>query len=202
MTDLRTLFRRNVARVAAEGRAASADLIHRLKQMSAAEFLRQPWTVIDQLTWAQYKEIVRVVAPDVKLAAGKVEVPEKEKRTVLDWWRERSGSFRSLVWTIAVTVAFMTIGLMAPWIHKATLSRAEVVRPSSWQAWPVCARLSAYTDGCVYTPTQDLNWDWAAWKLDMPVETLRRANPHLPSPFIIRGAPLLIWRGRGHLLEN
>lgn len=199
MTDARTQFRHHVAKVKTDGRAASADLVRRLKQMSAEEFLKQPWTTFNRLTWAQYREIVSVIAPDVKLPEPTIEEPEDERQRPIDWWRERSVGFRSLIWTALLTVMVTTLGTLTPWAYKAALSRMDLVRPANWQTWPACSRLSAYTDGCIYTPAQDLNWDWVALELDMPVETLRRANPHLPLNFIIRRARLVIWRGRGRL---
>jgi hypothetical protein len=33
----------------------------------------------------------------------------------------------------------------------------------------------------------------------MPVETLRKANRHLPPRFIVRRAPLFVWRERGRV---
>lgn len=76
-----------------------------------------------------------------------------------------------------------------------------IVRPASTATWPSCSRLSRYTDGCVYTPTQDLNWEWVARQLDIPVEVLKRTNRHQPPQFIVGRAPLIVWRERGRL-EN
>lgn len=199
MADLRRLFHRDVAQVEADAQAGSAELIRRLKQMSPAELLKQPWTVFDQLTAAQYREVVKKVAPDVKLAEPTIETPTEEKKTLLEWWRERSIGLRSSVLTTAVTTILAFAGILVPWAHKWTLNQVGLVRPVLTTTWPECRRLSSYTDGCIYTPTQDLNWDWVAWKLQMPVETLRRANGHLPPLFIVRRAPLVIWRETGRL---
>jgi hypothetical protein len=169
--------------------------------MSPAELLTQPWIVFDQLTSAQYRDVVRTVAPDVKLDEPTIETPAKEKKTLLEWWRERSISMRSSIPTVAVTVVLAVGGILVPWAPKWTLSQIEAVRPVSTSKWPECRRLGSYTDGCIYTPTQDLNWDWVAWKLQMPKEILLRANPHLPPLFIVRRAPLVVWRERGRL-EN
>lgn len=201
MASARTLFRRNVAKVKADARKASAELVQRLKDMSPTEFLRQPPSVFNRLTLAQYREIVRVIDPNVKLPNPKIEFPIGENRSLRDWWREQSVRARSAALMAILTVVFAVVGVLTPWIWRLRLSQMDVVRPISTLTWPTCSRLSAYTDGCVYTPTQDLDWDQVARQLDMPVEILRRNNRHLPPQFIVRGAPLVIWRERGRL-EN
>lgn len=199
MPDSRTQFQRNVSKVKADARAASGALVHRLKRMSAEEFLRQPRSTFNRLTLAQYREIVSVIAPGMKLPETTSKAPEKKKRRLIDWWHERSVGFRSFVSMAVVTVMLATLGTLTASAYKIMLSRIDVVRPANWQTWPACSRLSAHTDGCIYRPTQDLTWEWVAWQLDLPVETLRRNNPHQPLQFIIRRAPLAIWRGRGRL---
>jgi hypothetical protein len=201
MIDPRALFRRNVTKVAADARQASADLVRRLKRMPPGEFLKQPASVFDHLTPAQYREIVGAIAPGVKLVQPAIENPAAEKPTLLEWWRERSVGMRSFLLTASFTVLFATLGALAPSAFKWTLSQTDIVRSRATDTWPACSRLSPTTDGCIYTPTQDLNWDGVAQQLNMPVETLRKANRHLPPQFIVRRAPLIVWRERGRL-EN
>lgn len=201
MIDPRALFQRNVTKVAADARQASADLVRRLKRMSSAEFLKQPASTFDHLTSAQYREIVGVIAPGVKLVQPAIENPAEEKPTLLEWWRELSVGMRSFVLTAGFTLLFATLGTLAPSAFKWALSQTDIVRPRMPDTWPACSRLSPTTDGCIYTPTQDLNWDWVAQQLNMPVETLHRQNQHLPPQFIVRRAPVIVWRERGRL-EN
>lgn len=200
MADQRKTFQSNVARVKADARTNSAYLVQRLKRMTPAEFLRQPPHVFAQLTTKQYREIVATIAPNVKiLRAPAGEPPTSETRTFMDWWRERSAFAQSFLAMLSVTVTFSGAGIFAPLATKWALSRVEIVRPISTATWPTCQRLSRYTDGCIYTPSQDLNWDWVAGQIDLPVEVLRRTNTHQPPQFIVRGAPLVIWRERGRL---
>lgn len=201
MPDARRDFQRNVAKIKADGRVASVNLVRRLKGMSAKELLNQPWTVLDQLSLEQYREVVGAIAPDVKLQVPKIEKLQSEELTWSEWWCEQSANRRSFVYVTLVTLVVSLLGILAPWAYKATLSRIPIRRPASTLTWPACHRLSAYTDGCIYTPTQDLNWARVAGQLDMPVETLRRINQQEPTPFILRGVPLAIWRERGQL-EN
>ena len=203
MADLRALFRQNITKVSTDAKRASNGLVERLKQLTPQEFLRQPPNVFAHLTDKQYREIVAKIAPNTKLPAPPViEEPVEEKRSLLDWWREQSAFAQSFLVTLFVTIIITLAAALEPLAMKWTLTRAEIVRPISTATWPVCQRLSGYTDGCVYFPSQDLNWDWVAERLDLPVETLREPNRHLSPQFIPRGAQLVIWRYRGHLVEN
>lgn len=203
MPDQRTAFRQNVARIKADATKASDDLVQRLKKLTPAEFLRQPPQIFNQIKLNQYRDIVATIAPEVRLPVPDTEVSATKARrfALKTWWRERSALTQSIIVTVIVSMIFSTAGVIAPLAAKWTLSRTEVVRPSTTTNWPVCKRLSEYTDGCLYYPTQDLNWDWAAWKLNMPLETLRRTNRHLPGQWIPANAQLVVWRERGRL-EN
>ena len=201
MIDPRTIFKRNVQRIAADHRTASKQLIARLKKMSPAEFLRQPPDVFNRLSLTQYREVVASIAPEVKLPQPTIKPSKPKTRDIGQWWRDRSVLIRSGAITVAVTSAIALGGATVPPLYKWTLSRTAIVRPHSTDTWPTCSRLSQYTDGCVYTPAQDLNWDWVAQQLGMPIEVLKRNNRHQPPQFVVRRAPLIVWRERGRL-EN
>lgn len=204
MSDRRTAFRDGITRVKNDYRKASDDLVRRLKKLTPEEFLRQSPRIFDGLTLDQYRDVVATIAPQVDLpAAGANEADAAKKRLggLTTWWRNQSAWTKSTIATIIVTAIFSVVGVITPHAFKWTLSRLEVVRPAVVTTWPVCKRLSRYTDGCVYYPVQDLNWDWVAWKLNLPVEVLRRNNPDLQQQWIPARAQLVIWRERGRL-EN
>jgi hypothetical protein len=202
MPDRRTTFRENVARIETDATNASDDLIRRLKKLTPEEFLRQPPRVFNQLKLDQYRDVVATIAPRVRLPASDTnEVSGNKTRgfALKTWWRERSALARSMIVTIIVSIIFSATGMIVPLAVKWTLSRTEIVRPTMTANWPVCKRLSEYTDGCVYYPTQDLNWDWVAQKLNIPLEILRRTNRHLPWQWIPANTQLVVWRERGRL---
>jgi hypothetical protein len=202
MADLRAWFRKNVTHVKEDADKSSVQLVQRLKQMTPAEFLRLPPNTFASLTAAQYRDIVATIAPDTKLP----EPPPLEElpadiRTWGDWWRERSTLIQLSIVTMAITVIAVGIAIAVPTAWKWTVSRMEIVRPVSTATWPVCARLSAYTDGCVYYPTQNLTWAWVAQQLAIPPQELYEANQHLPPQYIPVNSMLVVWRHRGRL-EN
>jgi hypothetical protein len=200
MPDLRAFFRSNVRRVQDDAIKASDDLVRRLKRLTPGEFLRQSPRLFAHLTPEQYRDIVGTIAPQVRLPASPTVVEiKRDRRKLADWWRERSVLTQSGLVTISMTLILSAIGMFAPLAVKATLGRMEVVRPTSSATWPVCKRLSEYTDGCIYYPAQDLNWDWVALKLGLPVEVLRRNNRHLTTQWVPVNAPVVIWRERGRL---
>lgn len=202
MPDRRTTFRENVARIETDATKASDGLVRRLKKLTPEEFLRQPPRVFNQLKLDQYRDIVATIAPRVRLPASDTNDVSKNKKrdfALKTWWRERSALARSMIAMTIVSAIFSVPGITVPLAAKWTLSRMEVVRPTVTAKWPVCKRLSEYTDGCVYYPTQDLNWDWVAQKLNIPPEILRRTNRHLPSQWIPANAQLVVWRERGRL---
>lgn len=203
MAERRTEFRENVEDVKEDADKDSQRLVLRLKQMTPAEFLRLPSKTFASLTAKQYREIVAAIAPDVKipkLPRSARYSPETSK-TLRDWWRRRSILTQMITATVAITMICVAAAIESPLAWKWILSRMELVRPHSTSNWPVCARLSEHTDGCVYYPTRDLNWSEVAGQLSMSIPEMQQTNPHLPSQFIPATAPLAIWRHRGRL-EN
>ena len=74
---------------------------------------------------------------------------------------------------------------------------APPIRPVNAAQWPVCRRLNAHIDGCIYHVQAGLTWDEAATLLRMPVAQLRNVNSSLLS--LQPNSWLVIWRGRGTL---
>ena len=174
--------------------------MERLKRMTPAEFLRLPPKTFELLTAAQYKDIVATIAPDSRLPAPPpAEEFPVEKRRLRDWWRERSTLTQVMAVTMATTLVVVMMAIMSPLAWKWLWGRIEIVRPMSTTTWPTCARLSHYTDGCVYYPAQNLNWVWVAQQLDISLDELYAANRHLPPQYIPAHSTLVIWRHRGHL---
>lgn len=200
MADLRVWFRKNVTHVKEDAGKASAQLVQRLKQMTPAEFLRLPPNTFASLTAAQYRDIVATIAPDTKLPMPPpLEELPADTRTWRDWWRERSTLMQVHIVTTAITVIAVGIAIAVPMAWKWTVSRMEIVRPASTATWPVCARLSPYTDGCVYHPRQNLTWDGVAQELAVSPQELYAANQHLPPQYIPANSTLAVWRHRGRL---
>jgi len=200
MADLRRWFRENIARVKADADNGNRELAERLKRMTPAEFLRLPRQTYESLTAAQYREIVATIAPDTRLPTPPVmEEVTPDTRTWRDWWRECSTLMQVLAVTIATTLIVVMATIATPLAWQWLMNRVEIVRPISTATWPVCHRLSPYTDGCVYRPAQALNWAWVAQQLGMSLEELYAANRHLPPQYIPANATLVVWRHRGRL---
>ncbi|MGH6711767.1 MAG: hypothetical protein ACREEK_22695 [Bradyrhizobium sp.] len=202
MADRRTQFRENVANVKRDANNHSKQLVQRLKQLTPAEFLRLPAKTFAFLTTAEYGDIVATIAPGTKVpAAPPVEGVVAEATTWRNWWHTRSTLTQMAIFTAVVTTIFVAVAIGTPGAWKSIMSRMEVVRPRSTATWPRCARLSSYTDGCVYYPNRDLQWAVVAEQLQMPRQELYDANRHLPPQFIPARAALVIWRHRGRLEE-
>jgi len=204
MPDRRSTFQNNMNQVKADSKKASEDLVKRLKKLTPEEFLRLPPRMLNRLKLDQYRDIVASIAPEVQLSVPKSEgtaSQTKRRLTLQAWWGERSATAQSLITTIILSLLFGSVGVLIVPAAKWGLSRVEVVRSATTANWPVCKRLSIYTDGCVYYPTQDLNWEWIAQKLNIPIESLQRTNRHLPTKFVPTNAQLAVWRYRGRL-EN
>lgn len=201
MANLRAFFRSNVRHVQNDAIKASDELVRRLKRLTPEEFLRQSPRLFARLTQNQYRDVVATIAPQVRLPAAPPPVAEvkRDHWTLGKWWRERSVLVQTLIVTIATTLIFTMAGVFAPLGVKATLGHMEVVRPTSTATWPVCKRLSEYTDGCIYYPSQNLNWQWVALKTGLPVENLHRTNRRINTQWLPANTPVVIWRERGRL---
>lgn len=69
--------------------------------------------------------------------------------------------------------------------------------PVNTSTWPLCNRLTPYTDGCVYTVTSAISWRSAADALDFDAATLASRNGHLKNRAMLqRGDRLTVWRGQ------
>lgn len=202
MPDRRSEFFTNVAKVKADAKNDAQQLLRELKMMTVAEFLRLPAKRLALLTAAQYREVVATIAPEIRLPGPPPPEHVRIEATILrDWWRACPTIMQMILITIMVTTTIIFAATGSPWAWKWAMSRVEIVRPRSTMTWPECARLSRFTDGCVYYPAQDLDLATAADRLQMSPQELRDTNPHLPPQFVPAHTPLAIWRHRGRL-EN
>jgi hypothetical protein len=204
MADPRIIFKRDVAVAVEDYRRASEALVAQLKTLTPEEFLRQPLPIFNRLTLEQYQKIVETIAPEMKIAA-----PDRQSfasagraERLRDFWRTRTATARSLYVTsvIAVVIA-LALPLLAPVLswHLAPLLMERSVNPTDW---PACSRLAPDVDGCVYTPTQPLDWNWIAHHAALDLTQLRRTNQHLKTDFVPAGAEVTIWRGRVKLKRS
>jgi hypothetical protein len=202
MPDRRSEFLNNVAKVKADAKNDAQLLMRELKLMTVAEFLRLPAQRLALLTAAQYREVVATIAPEICLPGPPPpEHVRVETTTLRDWWRACPTIVQMSLITAMVTTIFIFAAIGSPWAWKWTMSRVEIVRPRLTATWPECARLSPFTDGCVYYPAQDLDLATAADRLQMSPQEIREVTPQLPLQTVPARSPLAIWRHRGRL-EN
>jgi hypothetical protein len=204
MVDLLALFRKNVETVVEDHREATAALVRRLKQLTPQDFLRRGPDVWSQLSMSQYRDVVETIAPQIHLPGMHEETmePALMLETISRWWRARSTLVQSIYLTTIMTVVVVTIAIAAWPTIAWTLAPYTLVRNVDPRSWPPCSRLARNVDGCVYVPTQDLNWEWIAYHLAMPVEDLLRTNNHLPVAFAPARSKVTIWRSRAQLVRS
>jgi hypothetical protein len=202
MAYSRAIFHKDVAKVKRDATNDTRQLMSRLKQMTPAEFVRLPAKTLGRLTAAQYREVVGMIAPEIGLPAPSP--PLKPERETLGW-RERCrllpSSAQMTVITSVLTTVVVMVAVASPQVWRWTLAHIEIVRHQDRGAWPRCARLSPYTDGCLYFPTHDMDWDALAEQLHISRQQLYDDNKHLPPQFIPAKAPIVIWRHRGRLVD-
>jgi hypothetical protein len=202
MPDRRSEFLNNVAKVKADAKNDAQQLMRELKLMTVAEFLHLPAKRLALFTAAQYREVVATIAPEISLPGPPPpEHVRVEATTLRDWWRACPAIVQMNFITAMVTTIILFAAIGSPSAWKWTMSRVEIVRPRSTATWPTCARLSSFTDGCVYYPGQDLDWATVADRLQMSTQELHEVNPQLPSQTVLARSALAIWRHRGRL-EN
>ncbi|MDU3133537.1 MAG: hypothetical protein E6699_39380, partial [Bradyrhizobium sp.] len=168
MADRRALFRKDVTKVKRDATSESRQLMNRLKQMTPAQFVRLPAKTLARLTAAQYREVVGTIAPEIRLPAPSP--PAKPERETLGWrerWRLLPSSAQMTAVTSVLTTAIVMMAIASPQVWRWTLTHIEIVRPGERGNWPRCTRLSPYTDGCLYFPTHDMDWNAVAAQLRM-----------------------------------
>jgi hypothetical protein len=203
MASLLTLFRKNVETVIEDNRKAGDELVRRLKALTPNEFLRLGTDVWSQLSMSQYRDVVKTIAPEIHWPAVDEETvePVAMLEMVRWWWRTQA------VLTQSILVTMLMTGVVVPTMITAwptivwTMAPYTLVRNADPEFWPPCGRLDGNTDGCVYIPTQDLNWDWIAYHAAIPAKALLQINHHLRADYAPRGSMVMVWRSRGKLQE-
>jgi len=196
-------FLSDVSSAKAKGDAADAEVVSKLKGLSPEDFARVPRDVLGDLSSVQYADVVGSIAPDVKLNKPKVKAAVVKRQTWAwrDYWTWIPLPAIAVVasLTLGMTIlaaAIITTPLLEWWCYSKPLSLPAYVID-----WPRCARLSRWTDGCVYSVTKNLSWKDAAAYLDLPESFLRRLNHHIADDPIPAGATLTVWRERFLLQE-
>jgi len=203
MRNGRNDFNQNVEKIEEDSRRASDTLVHKLKAMSASEFLRQPAQTFARLSIAQYRDIVASIAPDVV-------IPQPEEETARSGWLDRFALYLQPQTPVAksiqasamagVTITFATTVLLplivwalVPWTMERNISTGN---------WPACVRLAWDADGCRFETNKALTWHWVAWQTGLPADQLRILNPDLPADYVPARSKITIWRSRGKLVEQ
>jgi len=189
-------FKKSVARLKREQKEEMGQFIAYLKSMSPEEFLRLPRRDIERLSPAQYAEIAQSIVPNVTL--GTSEQKQHIKPTARP--RKITAGRRSTMAVIGSVLAGLIVAFAGPTIVER-VQNYDLVRPASAESWPICRRLTAKTDGCVYIPKQNLNWDYVAQSLHIDRAFLLTLNRHLPVASAPAERKIIVWRGAGRL-EN
>jgi hypothetical protein len=193
MSDKLEKFNHDIATSIAEGKKAERDAISSLKRMSPEELARAPRDLIEDLSPEQYRDVVTHVT---KLAQG-VDGPVKQnrkRRTI----RIPKLTIDLVVIIVTTSTAFLAV-LFAPLALDSWEARTPPIRFYDTSIWPTCARLTGWSDGCIYTVSNELSWNAAAHMLDLPPTYLRHVNRHIVAEPIPAGSRLVVWRERGTL---
>lgn len=190
-------FLKDVESATAKADAADAEVVGKLKTLSAEDFARLPRSLLSHLSDRQYREIVHSIAPTVTLkrepALTRSSRPGAKHKS-LGKWIPRSAVAASLAIVAGLLVLIVGVGagpMLEWWSYGKPL-----VRSPSTAAWPRCPHLTSWTDGCVYRVVKGLNWSEAAYDLALPESYLRNLNHHIPSQYIPVQSELIVWRER------
>lgn len=190
-------FLKDVKSATAKADAADAEMVGKLKTLSAEDFARLPRSLLSHLSDRQYREIVHSIAPTVTLkrepALARSNRPGTKHKS-LGKWIPRSGGAASLA--IVAGLLVLTVGVGAGPMLEWWSYGKPLVRSASVAAWPRCPQLTSWTDGCVYRVVKGLNWSEAAYDLALPESYLRKLNQHIPSQVIPAQSDLIVWRER------
>lgn len=111
--------------------------------------------------------------------------------------KPRSHRLRAAFLSAVIVVA---VGLI---VERAVPMSASLMdsgtRSASTTRWPICPRLDALVDGCVYVVGGNggLTLEGAARMLAMPPDQLAASNPHLNASFatiLPSGSQIVVWR--------
>ena len=197
MTSKLDEFLKDVESATAKANAADAEMIGKLKTLSAEDFARLPRSLLNNLSDRQYQEIVHSIAPTVTLkrepALARSNRPGTKHSSFSNWIpRSAIAASLAIVAGLLVLIAGVGTGPMLEWWSYGK----PLVRGASVAAWPRCPHLTSWTDGCVYRVVKGLNWSEAAYDLALPESYLRKLNHHISSQYIPVQSDLIVWRER------
>ena len=197
MTSKLDVFLKDVKSATAKADAADAEVVGKLKTLSAEDFARLPRSLLSHLSERQYREIVHSIAPTVTLKREPALVHSNRpstKHKSLGNWIPRSAVAAGLAIVAGLLVLIVGVGagpMLEWWSYGKPL-----VRSASVAAWPRCPHLTSWTDGCVYRVVKGLDWSEAAHDLALPESYLRKLNQHILSQSIPAESDLIVWRQR------
>lgn len=202
MSD-RQQHQQNRDRALTERTHAIEELIARCRQMTREQFASQPASVIRRLSAEQFSAIVMHITgvsqpakrPIDKAAPGPSGASTRSIRPrqpgPLLYRMTRASLIGGTLASIAVAAAMLAAPLLA--------NRKLIVRPLTTNDWPMCSRLTASIDGCLYRVDTRLAWQDAARWLAIPEVELRRMNSAPDAAALQAGQHLIVWRGLGQL---
>lgn len=190
-------FLKDVESATAKANAADAEVVEKLKTLSAEDFARLPRSLLNNLSDRQYQEIVHSIAPTVALKREPALVHSNRRGTKhksLGKWVPQSAVAASLAIVAGLLVLIVAISA-GPTLEWWSYGK-PLVRNASVAAWPRCPHLTSWTDGCVYRVVKGLDWAEAAYDLALPESYLRNLNQHIPWQAIPAESELIVWRER------
>lgn len=190
-------FLKDVESATAKANAADAEMVGKLKTLSAEDFARLPRSLLNNLSGRQYQEIVHSIAPTVTLkrepALTRSSRPGTKRNLFSNWIpRPVIAASLAIVAGLLVLIAGVGAGPTFEWLSYGK----PLVRAASIAGWPRCPSLTRWTDGCVYRVVKGLDWSDAAHDLALPESYLRKLNHHIPSQSIPAESDLIVWRER------
>lgn len=202
MSD-RQQYQQNRDQALTERTRAIEELIARCRRMTPEQFASQPASVIRRLNAEQFSAIVthitgvaQPVPPPIEKAApgpsgaSTRSIRPRQPRSLL-YRMTRTSLIGGTLASIVVAGALLAAPLLA--------GRKPIVRPLTTNDWPMCRRLTASIDGCLYRVDSRLAWEDAARWLAIPEAELRRVNSAAHAAALQAGQHLLVWRGLGQL---
>lgn len=203
MTD-RSTFKHHVNAVLLDDKRTTEQLIAQLKTLTPAKFVQVPRKYLERLTPEQYAEVGAHVASVVAEAPKRKSAPPTAEpiATKRRWSMPNLQiNGRSALATVAAIFLSITFVLTGPAAMDQLLNHDGLTRSIYASDWSRCNRLTETSDGCVYRPSQDLNWDYVAYRLGIEKQALLNLNPSLPATHAPAGQTIVVWRYVGNL-EN
>jgi hypothetical protein len=205
-------YGRAAAKVAADGGKAIDEYFRRCLQMTPQQYLMEPARLTARLSAAQHRALALHFFPQSPIAAVKPDPaeaappsaapkpPRLPRSHIAKLYRLIPEERRPPIAAIASGLLAAAIGAA---IHFHPLAPAAApVRSTVVSSWPDCRRLTPEVDGCVYAMHRDVAWSTIAEFLGQDEAALRANNRRLTGDFAPKGKTILVWRGRGQLIEE